>query len=214
MDAITAAIRKRTCHIIAARFKLENERHERQKLMALQIKGLRENMMALRTLVTDLNGSAAGAIEKGTQLKGHIGDLAKELGDHVSDIEFAAGIMGNSGGGSNGSGRPVERSISTAGDLTGPKEQNLTATIPAVRLGPNPSLPEANFRSLQSGEDPNLSPGDIIDEIQFKEGAKLTINPDQTVRIDPPVPEAGQPKPMPETTEGAIWAPGSFRNEV
>lgn len=134
-----------TCHVTAFRFRLEKERNERQKLMALQIKGLRENMLALRGIVSEINGQAQTAIEKGTQLKGHIGDLSTELADHVSDIEFAAGIMGNSApGSSNGSGageKPQKPPVvppnvmAAVGDRNEPKA---STEHPLVRLGPNP----------------------------------------------------------------------------
>jgi hypothetical protein len=64
--------------------------------VAIELKGLRANMMKLQARVDRLNSIAAGADEKGAMLESHLSDIHGQLGAHVDDIEFAANILGNS----------------------------------------------------------------------------------------------------------------------
>ena len=64
--------------------------------VALEIKGLKANMMQLRGIVSSLTSNSASAIATGSKLQQQVAELQKEFEQHSSDIEFAAGIMGNS----------------------------------------------------------------------------------------------------------------------
>src|SRR5512142_2620702 len=70
----------------------------REKRVPLELKGLKANMLKLQARVDRLNGLAAAADEKGATLEDHLGAIGSQLGSHVEDIEFAANVLGNSGG--------------------------------------------------------------------------------------------------------------------
>jgi hypothetical protein len=77
-------------------------RESMEAVVPLEIKGLKANMMQLRGIVSSLNSNTASAIEKGTALQAQVADLQNELTQHISDLEFAAGALGNSPPSSNG----------------------------------------------------------------------------------------------------------------
>lgn len=105
MDAITAAIAKRTCHIIAYRFRLENERHAR---MALEIKGLRGKALQAGSMFDRLNRAYDKLLETGHAHADDVESLAPQIGGMQDDISFAVQTLGNSVGASNGSEKPEE----------------------------------------------------------------------------------------------------------
>jgi hypothetical protein len=76
--------------------------------MALELKGLKANMLKLQARVDKLNSLAMAGDETGARLEGHLSDIGKQLGAHVDDIEFAANVLGNSNGRSSASGEALE----------------------------------------------------------------------------------------------------------
>lgn len=66
--------------------------------MALEMKGLKGNMVSLAKRVERLSAKAAAADAKGGELESHLDDIEGQFGQHISDIEFTAQVLGNSGG--------------------------------------------------------------------------------------------------------------------
>ena len=130
LDDLTMAIEKRTAHIVAARFQLENERHESRKKMAIEIKGLKAKAQAARRHLDDLNSAYDRFNEAAPAHASQIGKMAMDLDEMQSDLEFASTLMGNSAADS-------ER-------LTEGNEQRSErpATTTRVALGPHPDQPE------------------------------------------------------------------------
>jgi hypothetical protein len=66
--------------------------------MPLELKGLKTNISRLKGTIDDLNTAVTKANAKGEVLKEYLGDIVKQVGEHVDDIEFAASMLGNSSG--------------------------------------------------------------------------------------------------------------------
>lgn len=91
----------RTARTVEASQKLDGvlaEAIEENKRVPLELKGLKANMLKLQARVDRLNALAMAGDEKGARLEGHLTDIGSQLGAHVDDIEFAANVLGNSGG--------------------------------------------------------------------------------------------------------------------
>lgn len=107
--------------------------------MALEMKGLKASMMRLQSRVNRLNAAATAADEKGAMLESYLGDIGKQIGSHVDDIEFAANVLGNSG-------PPLDEPEKLAGRLNGgqapvpPSIENNAppASVSPPEVGPSP----------------------------------------------------------------------------
>ena len=91
-DELTRAIARRADSLALERLLRKKGLWE----MALEIKGLKTNMMKLQARVDRLNQLAISSDEKGALLESHLGDIGNQIGSHVDDIEFAANVLGNS----------------------------------------------------------------------------------------------------------------------
>jgi hypothetical protein len=130
---LTAALRRRLCHIIAYRYHLENERHAR---MAIEIKGLKLQAMTARGHLDRLAAAYAKFNEAAPAHAADVEGMAEQVTEMQSDLEFATNLMGNASQDSerlsSGSEKLKETQVGFAGDLTGPKQQNLPVTIPGA----------------------------------------------------------------------------------
>jgi hypothetical protein len=86
--------------ITAYRFQLENERVERRKLMAIEIKGLKAKAIKAGTVFERLNRAYDKLIETGDAHAGDVESLAPQLAAMQDDISFAVATLGNSVNGS------------------------------------------------------------------------------------------------------------------
>ena len=91
--------------------------------MALEIKGLKANMLKVQKRIETINGLAAGFDDKGAALEQGLRDITAQVEAHGSDLEFAASVLGNS---SDDSQKPVERPTAEHGSITegGPSAQS------------------------------------------------------------------------------------------
>ena len=127
LDDLTIALNKRTAHIIAARFHLENERHESRKKMAIEIKGLKADALTARANLDKIRAAYAKFNAAAPAHAADVEGLAESIGGMQSDLEFAATVMGNSAGES-------EKLAQTSSETP--------VTTPRVALGPHPDQPE------------------------------------------------------------------------
>jgi hypothetical protein len=126
-DDLTIALEKRTAHIVAARFQLENERHESRKKMAIEIKGLRSDALLARANIDRVRAAYARFNQAAPAHADDVDKLASDIGGMQSDLEFAATVMGNSDGESEKLAQTSsEKPVSTS----------------RVALGPHPDQPE------------------------------------------------------------------------
>jgi len=120
MDRAARLLTRLTCHVIAERFKLENERNERRKRMAIEIKGLKADALTARANLDRLRAAYARFNELAPAHAADVAKMADDVTVMQSDLEFAANLLGNSAG---ASGEAVQRAapVATAGDLNEPK---------------------------------------------------------------------------------------------
>ena len=152
-DDLTLAIEKRTAHVVAYRFQLENERNSR---MAIEIKGLKADALTARANLDKLRAAYAKFNEAAPAHAADVEGLATTIGGMQSDLEFAATVMGNSAADS-------ER-------LTEGKEQRSEKTITTdrVALGPHPDQPEGQETASQAqgsasaSADPRPNGADVL----------------------------------------------------
>src|SRR5882757_3808518 len=90
---ITPALRLRTCQIISARFRLENERHAR---MAIEIKGLKLQAMTARGHLDRMTKAYAKFNEAAPAHAADVEGMAEQVTEMQSDLEFATNLLGNS----------------------------------------------------------------------------------------------------------------------
>lgn len=80
------------------RFCVHDYRYHRREIarMALELKGLKAGVSRLKGNIDTLNTIVGGANEKAEALISHVTDIGSQIGEHVEDVEFAAGTLGNS----------------------------------------------------------------------------------------------------------------------
>ena len=71
-------------------------RHLRQTGIYVEHKGLKSNVQKLMARMESLNRIAVDADQKGGQLETRLTDIATQIAAHVSDIDFATNVLGNS----------------------------------------------------------------------------------------------------------------------
>lgn len=96
--ALTDNLRSLTAHITAYRFQLENERSERRKLMAIEIKGLKAKALAARANLDKLSQAYDRFNEMAPAHAADVIGLTEQVTGMQSDLEFASTLMGNSVG--------------------------------------------------------------------------------------------------------------------
>ena len=69
--------------------------------MALEFKGIKANSLRLMGNHDRLGKLLVDAVETSDKLISHVGDFKEQTSQIVDDIEFAANVLGNSGGSSN-----------------------------------------------------------------------------------------------------------------
>jgi hypothetical protein len=137
------AIRNRAAQITAYRFQLQNERSERRKLMAIEIKGLKADALTARANLDKLRAAYAKFNEAAPAHAADVEGLAATIGGMQSDLEFAATVMGNSDGGS-------EKLANGASETPIPDTR--------VALGPHPDQPEVATAPLSNGSAASTEP--------------------------------------------------------
>ena len=152
-DDLTIALEKRTAHIVAARFHLENERHESRKKMAIEIKGLKADALTARANLDKIRAAYAKFNAAAPAHAADVEGLAESIGGMQSDLEFAATVMGNSDGES-------EKLAQTSSEKP--------ATTDRVALGPHPDQPEGQQTASQqpgsasASADPQPNGADVL----------------------------------------------------
>lgn len=96
-DPFAHAIARLTCHVIAYRFELENERHHK---MPLELKGLRDKAVLARANLDKLHEAYDKFNVDAPQHAADVESLASQIGDMQDDLKFATTTLGNSGGAS------------------------------------------------------------------------------------------------------------------
>lgn len=84
--------------------------------MALEFKGIKANSLRLMANHDKLNTMLASAVESSDKLISHVGDFKGMSDGMVEDIEFAANVLGNSGGQSSESEKPKEKPKQQTGE--------------------------------------------------------------------------------------------------
>jgi len=135
--------------ITAYRFQLENERIERRKLMAIEIKGLKADALTARANLDKLRAAYAKFNEAAPAHAADVEGLATTIGGMQSDLEFAATVMGNSDGGlgalPNGP-PPPQQPLQAQQSAIG-----IPITEHRVALGPHPDQPNGATAPLTEG---------------------------------------------------------------
>ncbi|HEY1980730.1 MAG TPA: hypothetical protein VGH13_11635 [Xanthobacteraceae bacterium] len=118
------AVRIAEAHLIAARFTRENERHERNKRMAMELKGLKANALAAAANIERLNRAYAAFNAAAPAHAADVEGLTPQITELADDLKFAAQVLGNSVNGS-GDSQPklaVSQNIQPSmGDANAPK---------------------------------------------------------------------------------------------
>jgi hypothetical protein len=131
MDHLTRVITRITCHLIAYRFRLENERVERRKQMAIEIKGLKSDALTARANIDRLRAAYAKFNQAAPAHAGDVEGLATQIGGMQSDLEFAATTLGNSAAGSsNGGGGKVTETPRATDDPPEARETPVPDVLP------------------------------------------------------------------------------------
>jgi hypothetical protein len=180
LDDLTIALEKRTAHIVAARFELENQRHESRKKMAIEIKGLRSDALLARANIDKVRAAYARFNAAAPAHADDVDKLASDITGMQSDLEFAATVMGNSDGGSERLADTQKQGVVTPNTLAGVGDLNLpkaapestvaqqTATTDRVALGSAPAWPEGDAAttlaqgSASASADPRPNGADVL----------------------------------------------------
>ncbi len=141
-DDITTAIRRATAHLVAYRFRLENARNERRKLMAIEIKGLKLQAMTARGHLDRLSQAYARFNEAAPAHAADVEGMAEQVGEMASDLEFATNLLGNSAAVSghresepgNGAEKPQKPPVVPPNLLAGAGDLNQPKTAPEAPL--------------------------------------------------------------------------------
>lgn len=64
--------------------------------MALEIKGLKANMLKVRARVESLNAKAIAFDDLGAKLESDMDAITEQVSAHIDDLGFASSVLGNS----------------------------------------------------------------------------------------------------------------------
>lgn len=136
MDAFQRTLWRLTCAIAAERFRIQNERHERQKLMAIEIKGLKGKALKAGSMFDRLNRAYDKLIETGDAHADDVEGLAPQITAMQDDISFAVQTLGNSVSGSgNGAEKPQKPPVMPQNQLAGVGDLNQPKVAPESIVG-------------------------------------------------------------------------------
>ena len=96
-------------HLIAARFKRENERHERNKRMALELRGLKAKALTAAANIDRLNKAYDAFNTAAPVHAADVEGLAPQVEGLSDDLKFASQVLGNSVAGSGEQEKPKEQ---------------------------------------------------------------------------------------------------------
>lgn len=131
--ALTDNLRSLTAHITAYRFQLENERSERRKLMAIEIKGLKAKALAARANLDKLSQAYDRFNEMAPAHAADVIGLTEQVTGMQSDLEFASTLMGNSVGESE---KLAEKQVVTSADVGKLNGETIVAQPAAIPTPP------------------------------------------------------------------------------
>lgn len=122
MSYFTAEIgeyaRIKEAHLIAARFNRENERHERNKRMALEIKGLKANAISAAANLDRLNKAYSAFNTAAAAHAEDVEGLTPQINDLGDDLKFATQVLGNSVNGGATTEKPKPAPVVADGNAT------------------------------------------------------------------------------------------------
>ena len=156
-DYFAAAIGWLACQIIARRFQIENERNERHRLMAIEIKGLKLQAMTARGHLDRLSQAYAKFNEAAPAHAADVEGMAEQVTEMQSDLEFATQHLGNSPAVSGNGSEPqkLPKAEFRADDETKP-----------ASLSGNDILNEIPFKEVASEAPATFrEPGHYLDEL-------------------------------------------------